>query len=247
VSCLTSTLISVISVLRCVSLFFSARPRTPLRVLCIIAFDVLHILRHSKPLPGTRRTILAALLDFGACTNAMLDNKDYCHEEIRRTRRILDEAGLNSLVEEFLRRLWELEKGRPTPLDAEQCCDVRAYREAVVRLFLGMVATTATGAHDIDEGIRATHRDDDLNILFRIAMQCQIIDDVLDYSKDRSARLPSFLTSSESLPEAMKLTRQAASAYADNRDSSRSDSVFPLRIALFVVSSCAKLMIQVGR
>jgi hypothetical protein len=110
-----------------------------------------------------------------------------------------------------------------------------------------MVATTTIGNHCIDEGIRATYCDDDLKILFRIVMQCQIIDDVLDYSKDMSAGLPSFLTASESLPEAIKRTHQAALGYADNRDLPRSDDVFPLRIALFFASICAKLVIQAGR
>jgi hypothetical protein len=192
--------------------------------------------------------MLAALLDFGACTNAMFDNKDYCRKEIRLTRQILDEAGLNSFVEESLRRLGELERRRPSPLEDDwQFHKVRFYREAVVRLWLGIVATAAIGNHCIDEGIRATYCDDDLKILFRIVMQCQIIDDVLDYSKDMSAGLPSFLTASESPPEAIKLTHQAAFGYADNRDLPRSDDVFPLRIALFFASTCAKLMIQLGR
>jgi hypothetical protein len=211
-----------------------------------MAFDTLHRLRHSKPLAVARRRTLAALLDFGACANAMFDNKEYCRKEMGLTRRILDEAGLNSSVEEFLWRLSEMERERPSPLDPGQCYEVRFYREAVVRLYLGMVASTAMGAHCIDEGIRTTNCDDDLIILFRIAMQCQIIDDVLDYSKDRSAGLPGFLTASESLPEAIKLTRQAAGDYANTRDLPRSDNVFPLRIALFLVSTCAKLMIRVA-
>jgi hypothetical protein len=243
-----STLIAVISFLRCLPLFFSARPKTPLRVLCVIAFDTLHMLRHSKPLPATKRRMLAALLDFGACTNAMFDNKDYCRKETQLTRQILDEAGLHSLVEEFLRRLGELERKRPSPLEEDwQFHRVRSYREGVVRLWLGMVATTAIGNHSIDEGIRATYCDSDLKILFRIVMQCQIIDDVLDYSKDTSAGLPSFLTAAESLPDAIKRTHHASLGYADNRDLPRSDDVFPMRIALFFVSTCARLTIQLGR
>ena len=247
---ISSTFISVISFLRCVPLFFSARPKTPLRVLCIMAFDTLHILRYSKPLPVTKLRTLAALLDFGACTNAILDNKDYCRKEYHKTRQILDEAGLNSFVEEFLRRLCELETRRPSPAEADfqfQFRKIRSYREAVVRLLLGMVATTAVGNHCIDEGIRATYGDNDLKILFRIVMQCQIIDDVLDYSKDLSAGLPSFLTASESLPEAIKMTRQAAFGYGDIRDLPRSDTVFPLRVALFFGSTCVKLMIRLAR
>lgn len=87
----------------------------------------------------------------------------------------------------------------------------------------------------------------DLKILFRIAMQCQIIDDVLDYSKDMSAGLPSFLTAAKSLPQAMELTRLAALGYADDRDLPRTGDVFPLRSALVLVSTCTKLVLFLGR
>jgi hypothetical protein len=213
-----------------------------------MAFDTLHMLRNSKRLPVPKLRILAALLDFGACANAAFDNKDYCRKEFRTTRQTLEEAGLHSSVKEFLRRLRELERRRPsTAGDHWQFQKVESYREAVVRLSLGMVATTAMGKQCIDEGIRATYCDDDLVILFRIVMQCQIIDDVLDYSEDLEAGLPSFLTASESLPQAIKLTRLAAFGYADDRDLPQCGDVFPLRIALFLVSACAKLVILLGR
>jgi hypothetical protein len=247
VSCLKATLVSVVSILRCLPLLLSARPRTPLRVLCIMSFDMLHTLRNSEPLPGARHRVLAALLDFGASTNAMFDNKEYCREEIRRTRLILNDAGLTSLVEEFLRRLWKLERRRRSLHKGGRSYEIRSYRESVARLYLGVVATAATGADCIDEGIRATQYDGDFNILFRLVMQCQIIDDVLDYSRDRSAGLPSFLTATESLSEAITLTHQAACSYANTRDMPQSESEFPLRRALGVTSTCAKLMIQAGR
>ncbi len=103
------------------------------------------------------------------------------------------------------------------------------------------------GNQCLDEGIRATYCDADLNILFRIVMQCQIIDDVLDYSKDMSAGLPSFLTASKSLPQAFELTRLAALGYADDRDLPRTGDMFPLRSALFLVSACTKLVMVLLR
>ena len=243
-----STLVWVRSVLRCLPLFFSERPKTPLRILGIMTFDALGMLRRLKPLSVTKRSVLAALLDFGGCTNAMLDSKDYCRKEIQQTRQILDNAGMNLFVEEFQRRLWDLERSRPRPLEVDwQFHKVRTYREAVIRLLLGTIATTASGDHCIDEGIRATYDDDDLKILFRIVMQFQIIDDVLDYSKDMSAGLPSFLTASKTLPEAISLTHQASLGYSQNRDWSRSGDDFPLRAALFFGSACAELMIQLCR
>ena len=245
---ISSTLTSVRSVRRCLPLFVSARPRTPLRVLCVMAFDALHQLRYSKPLPVATHRVLAALLDFGACTNAIFDDKAYCRKELELTRQILDEAGLHSMVEEVLRRLSDLEGRRPSPFgDDRQFHEARSYREAVARLWLGTVAATAAGSRCLEEGILATYADDVLELLFRIVMQCQIIDDVLDYSRDASAGLPSFLTASASLPDAIERTHQAACEYAHYRDLPRSDDMLPLRVALGVASICAKLIIRLGR
>jgi hypothetical protein len=213
-----------------------------------MAFDALHQLRYSKPLPVATHRVLAALLDFGACANAIFDDKEYSRKELELSRQILDEAGLHSIVESVLRQLSDLEGRRPSPFgDDRRFHDARSYREAVARLWLGTVAATAIGSHCLEEGILATYSDDGFEILFRIVMQCQIIDDVLDYSRDASAGLPSFLTASASLPEAIERTRQAACEYADHRDWSRSDNVFPLRAALGIASICARLTIQLGR
>jgi hypothetical protein len=229
-------------------LFLSASPRTPLRVLCIMAFDTLHMLRHSTPLPRDKLRLLAALLDFGACANAAFDDKDCCWNKCRATLQLLDEAGVRSLATEHLRRLKDLESGRPLPGSEDwQFQTVCTYREAVVRLSLGMLATATLGYQELDEAICATHRDADLNLLFRMAMQCQIIDDVLDYPQDLYGGLPSFLTASESLPQAFELTRSAALTYAGDDDLTRSSDVFALRYALVLVSLCTKLVMALGR
>lgn len=78
-------------------------------------------------------------------------------------------------------------------------------------------------------------------------MQCQIIDDVLDYSRDRSAGLPSFLTACESLPQALELTRQSARGYSGDRRLAWPAGAFPLRAALFLVSTCAELVVSLRR
>ena len=242
------TLTSLRSVRRCLPLFVSPRPRTPLRVLCVMAFDALYQHRCSTPLPVATHRVLAALLDFGACTNAIFDHKVYRQKELELTRRILDEAGLHSMVEEVLRRLSDLEARRPSPFgDDRQWQEARAYREAVARLWLGTVAATASGSRSLEDGIRATYADEVLELLFRIVMQCQIIDDVLDYSRDASAGLPSFLTASAALSDAIERTHQAACEYAHPRELPRSADVPPLRAALGLASICAKLLIRLRR
>jgi len=245
---ISSILIAARSMLRGLPLFVSVRPGTPLRVMCIIAFDTLHALRSAKPLPMPKVRMLAALLDLGACANATFDNKQCCRRECRTNLQLLEEAGIGSSVAEYLRRLRDLESRRPLPGgDGLQFDRVALYRESVARLSLGFLAATAIGNQSLDDGIRATHCDADLNLLFRIAMQCQIIDDVLDYSKDLTAGLPSFLTASKSPAQAFELTWQAALGYADDRDVPRTGDVFSLRAALLLVSACAKLVLVLGR
>lgn len=245
--CLSSILIAFVSVVRGLPLFMAGRPMTPLRVLCIMAFDAVYRHRYAKHLPQQKLRTLAALLDCGACANAACDDKDYCHDELRITLRLLNDAGIGSAVGEYLRRLTDLERRRPSPGgDLRQFHIVRSYREAVVRLSLGMIAATSMDDRRLDEQIRASYRETDLNLLFRIVMQCQVIDDVLDYAKDLSAGLPSFLTASRSLPQALEQTRLAAFVYADTRDLPRTGECFPFRIALWLVSAVTKLAIRLG-
>jgi len=242
---ISSTRIAIISMVRGLSLLLSGRPKTPLRVLCIVAFDTLHVLYHRRRLPKVKLKMLAALLDFGACANAAFDHKKACVHERRVTLQLLEVAGIGWSVAEYLQRLGKLESSRPLPGgDRRQFQKVSLYREAVVRLSLGMVATVARGNQCLDEAIEATYGDGDLNLLFRIAMQCQIMDDVLDYSQDKSAGLPSFLTACQSLVQALELTLLAARGYADDRHAAPAAAVFPLRAALFLVSMCAKLSIR---
>ncbi|MBC7967637.1 MAG: hypothetical protein H7Z17_17115 [Fuerstia sp.] len=245
---LSASLISITGFLRGLPLFVSARPRSPLRVLCIMAFDTLHRCRTSKRLPTGRLRLLAVCLDFEAAANAALDGKESCGDEFRTTRRVLEDAGMFASVTEYMSRLRELETNRPSPGgDDGQFEKVMSYREAVVRLSLSMVATTAFGLQSIEDEFRATQSSDELHLLFRIAMQCQIIDDVLDYSNDASAGLPSFLTASTSLPQSLELTHEAALSYADIQHLRHSAETFPLRLALSAVSNCARLVIVLSR
>lgn len=240
-----ASLVSVGCFLRAVPLFFCAAPRTPLRVLGIIALDTLHVLRHSQPMPRNRIRELAMFMDFEGWTNAVWDEKNLCATEYEAVRQRLTQAGLGSCVEAYLGRLRALESGRPAGGgDHWRFEEVRRYREAVIRLSLGTVLAIALKAESLDEGIRSIHRDDDAGTLFQIAMQCQVIDDVLDHAEDLSAGLPSFLTASASLPQAMALTARAARSYAAPRRGSSCPAVFPLRLALGVVTAVTRFILH---
>lgn len=245
---LSSLLVSALCVLRGLPLLIAARPRTPLRVMCIMAFDIVHTLRTSQRLRIERVRTLALLLDFGANANSAFDGKTFCPDELRKTRRMLDDAGINATADDYWARIQELESRRPSAFgDRLQCGKVRSYRENVVELSLAVLSTTALGYTNIDDGVNAVRTDADLQLLFRIAMQCQIIDDVMDFAKDCAWRLPGFLTASESLRESFELTYHAARRYSSSDGIAQSRNLFPLRIAQVAVSGLANLLITLGR
>jgi hypothetical protein len=243
-----ASLVSLACFLRGLPLFFSATPKTPLRVLCVIALDTVHVLRNARPLPRSRCKQLAAFLDFQACTNAVWDGKELCPPEYRALRQRLERAGLGVWITEYRSRLRELETGRPSiGGDLQRFNDVRSYREAVARVSLATITAIALNAECLDEGIRATYGDSDVAALFRMAMQCQIMDDVIDYRKDLSLGLPSFLTASASLPQAIALTADTVRFYGASGGPSAGGGVFPLEAALHVITLVTRLVVGVAR
>ncbi len=241
-----ASLVSAGCLLRSLPLFFLASPRTPLRVLGIVALDTLHVLRHSRPMSRRRVRELGMFLDFEGCANAVWDQKASHSDECLVIRTCLEEAGLGECLSEYLSRLRALESARPVIGGDYRCFDdVRSYRESVARLALCTAAAIALNPDCRERDIRAAQDDNDVDTLFRILMQCQIIDDVLDYSEDESAGLPSFLTASGSLPQALALTAEAARYYAlPSAHSGR--GVFPLRVALHAFTMVTPLVLHVA-
>ena len=225
--------ILILSLFRGVRLLLFARPKTPLRVLCAVTFDTMHRLRTSKRLPYSSQITLLALLDLGALMNARLDQKRFDERDYDVLQDKLTAAGLAELADDYLARLHAIEQCRPQPDGNNQRHrEVVSYRESVIRISLAAVVSISFDCDRIDEGLDAILGDDDLQLVFKIVMLIQVIDDVLDYKKDAAAGLPSFLTASASLSNAFDLTRQAIQRYRDIGELSLSDSVLPFRIAL---------------
>jgi hypothetical protein len=228
--------------LRGMPLFFRATPRTPLRVLGIVALDTLHVLRHSRRMSPRTIGQLARFLDFEGCANAAWDRKAVCAAEYDAHRHWLERAGLGTCLDEYLRRLRDLESRRPSSGGGRGGCDdVRAYREAVARLAIAAPVAIALYDDRLDDGVEATHRDCDVETLFRILMLCQILDDVLDYGDDASAGLPSFLTAA-SLPQAVAAAAGAARSYASRRGPAA--GVLPFRIALRLLTAVTAIAVR---
>jgi hypothetical protein len=241
---LRAILVSLTCLCRSLSLFWHASPRTPLRVLCIVALDIVRVLRSSRPLSHCERHRLATLLDFQACTNAVWDRKPLHVAEYHALRQRLEDVGLAELVATYVSRLEALETRRPiVGGDRHRCGEVRVYRESVVRLSLAVLIATISKAGTVEAALRSTYCERDVATLFQLAMQCQIIDDVLDYRDDLSAGLPSFLTGSASLPEAVTCTARAVRCYATRPRRLSGRSVLPLEAALYIVTAAAKLVV----
>lgn len=234
-----SELAAVRCLLRGLPLLFRAAPKTPLRVLAIVALDTVHVRRTSRPLPRKKLGELALVLDFQADTNAAWDLKARCRDEHLATLQRLERDGLGRYLGEYLGRLRALEGGRP-PVggDRRNYDAARVYREEVARLSLATVTAVALDAHCVEDAIRATRSDGDLDTLWRMAVLCQVIDDVVDYRADLSAGLPSFLTSTATLSEAAAWTAVASKFYGTH-----ARGAFSLRVALGVVSAVARLAV----
>lgn len=224
--------------LRGVPHFFRAVPRTPLRALGIVAFDTLHVIRYRRWLPRERVRRLAMFFDFAGLANAACDGKDLSEADYRALHEQLRAAGLSRTIEAYLARLHAAEAGRPTVGgDRGRFEDVRAYREAVARLSLLTATAIALTPSSSEDEIPV---DADLDTLLRILMQCQIIDDVLDYRADLAAGLPSFLTACMSLPQAIALTTGATRHYAAPP---AGGVVIPLRVVLRIVTLLTRLVV----
>ena len=76
-----------------------------------------------------------------------------------------------------------------------------------------------------------------------MAMQCQIVDDVVDYRTDMQAGLPTFLTASASLDDALASTAQAARSYGGRRRRSGERSALPFEVALTVLTAVTHLLV----
>jgi hypothetical protein len=237
-----TTAVAIACLLRRVPFFFRARPRTPLRVLGIVALDTLHVLRTSRPLPPRRAHELALFLDLQGCANAAWDHKALSRTDYHAIQDALDIAGLGACIDGYLRRLRDLESRRPAiGGDHRRFDEIREYREGVARLVFETAAAIALAADIPADRMPGIESDCDLEALVRILLQCQIIDDALDYRDDLSGGLPSYLTACSSLREGLELTAGAARSYG-----AALPAVFPLRLSLAAATAAARLAVAVA-
>lgn len=240
--------VSSVSLLRGIEIMVRARPRTLLRVLCAVTFDTVYKLRTSRRLPFHRLEMILMLLECGACINRHFDRKGFDRHAYRGLRTKLKQAGMNRLAVAYTKQIKAIENGRPSPGgDALRYQDVRAYREAVIRLSLALVTAAAFDFDSPDDGLAVLRDKGDFEIICRIVMQCQVIDDVLDERKDRAAGLPSFLTATVSRGLALEMTEDLIADYREAKNLEPTRAAFAFQIALAAVSAIAWFVLQVKR
>jgi hypothetical protein len=173
------------AVIVCSPMFLQARPRTPLRVLCIAAFEYLARLRGST-LGRDRRLALAHACDFGSLRDEYYDEQKLDLAEYRSLRSALRRIVPEPATFRYIQELRKAERGRPilsasTPGVANAIID---YRTSVINLSLGWM-----------EGISglAVERGRFHSILSLVCLM-QLADDLLDWKDDQADGCPSYVT-----------------------------------------------------
>jgi hypothetical protein len=176
---------AVSAVMVCSPMLLEARPRTPLRVFCIAAFEYLARLGGGT-LGRRRRLALAHACDFGSLRDEYYDEQKLDLTEYRSLRsalrRIAPEAGTFRYIQE----LRKAERGRPI-LSASApglANAIIGYRASVIDLSLRWLQVISGLAVE-----RAR-----FHSLVSLVCLMQLADDLLDWKDDQAGRCPSYVT-----------------------------------------------------
>jgi hypothetical protein len=176
------------------------RPGTPLRSLCIAAFDFAAKVNGQR-LTLEKRRVLSRMLDLGALINDHFDQRRFDNHTYRRLRKqITADATVRPAFLAYFREMRRVERNRPRlrlPCRPGVLREVARYREQVVRLSLSALAAIALGRPDsagVHDARQPAAEDACLSYLFPLVMLLQVCDDLLDCRTDWRARLPSFVT-----------------------------------------------------
>lgn len=176
---------AVSALIVCSPLLFASRPKTPLRVLCIAAFEFLARLRGGTLGQRCRRA-LAQACDFGSLCDAYYDCRQLDAGQYRSLRRELHRIVPEAATRRYLRQLREAERGRPvlSASHAEIVPAAIAYRTAVLDLSLRWMREISGVSV---EGAK-------FQVLLNLVGLMQMVDDLLDWKEDLAKGSPSYVT-----------------------------------------------------
>jgi hypothetical protein len=175
----------VSAVMVCSPMLLAARPKTPLRVCCIAAFEFLARLRGGT-LGRRRRLAMAHACDFGSLRDDYYDDRKLNATEYRSLRCKLRRMAPEAATSRYIRQLRQAERSRPilaasTPGVANA---VIAYRTQVLDLSLRWLQEIS------GLGIESVR----FHVLLSLVGLMQLADDLLDWKDDHAVRRPSYVT-----------------------------------------------------
>lgn len=176
---------AVSAMMVCSPMLLEARPRTPLRVFCIAAFEYLARLRGGT-LGRGRRVAMAHACDFGSLRDEYYDEQKLDLTEYRSLRSALRRIAPEAATFRYIQQLRKAERGRPilsagTPGVANATV---GYRKSVINLSLRWL--------QVISGL-AVERVKFHSIVSLVCLM-QLADDLLDWKDDQADRSPSYVT-----------------------------------------------------
>ena len=169
----------------CSPLLLAPRPRTPLRVFCIAAFEFLARLRGGT-LGRGRRLVLAHACDFGSLRDEYYDQRKVDAAEYRLLRCQLRGMAPEAATSRYIRQLRQAERNRPVLASSNPGVvnAVIAYRTWVLDLSLRWLQEISGLSV---ESVK-------FHVLLSLVGLLQIADDLLDWKDDQAFKRPSYVT-----------------------------------------------------
>ena len=176
------------AVMVCSPLLLAARPKTPLRVFCIAAFEFLARLGGGT-LGKRGRLAMAIACDFGSLRDDYYDHRRFDASEYRSLRSELRRMAPEAATSRYIRELRQAERGRPILSASDQgVADIAkaviAYRTSVLDLSLRWMQEISGLSVDAVK----------FHALLSLVGLMQITDDVLDWKDDQAGGCPSYVT-----------------------------------------------------
>lgn len=180
-----ATGMAVSAAMVCFPLLLSARPKTPLRVCCIAAFEFLARLRGGT-LGRHRRAAMAHACDFGSLRDDYYDNHRLDAGEYRRLRSHLRRVAPEASTSRYIRQLRQAERSRPILAASHPglASAVIEYRTSVLDLSLRWLQEIS------GLGVECVK----FHVLLGLVNLMQIADDLLDWKDDQAGKRPSYVT-----------------------------------------------------
>jgi hypothetical protein len=173
------------SLLTCMPMLLTRRPQTPLRVLCISAFEYLARSKGGK-LDRTARIALGDACDFGALRNDFYDQRELNRGFYRELRCRLRRIAPRAATLRYIRDLRQAERDRPAcgPDGFSEPRAVVEYRTRVLKVSL--LWLQAISRRSLEPRF--------FQAVVALVGLVQLVDDLLDWKDDWACRRPTYVT-----------------------------------------------------